>query len=86
MWSTNLHVKICRWGGEEKTAKNSIEKQVANLTNFISERRKDFMCVEIRISVKWKKIYYKLVSLSVSTKVEKKSIIMAEKGFCCLEK
>ena len=18
MWSTNLHVKICRWGGEEK--------------------------------------------------------------------
>ena len=37
------------------------------------------MCVEIRISVKWKKIDYNLVSVSVSTKVKKKSIVMDEK-------
>ena len=39
------------------------------------------MCAEIRISVKWKKIDYNLVSLSVSTKVKKKSIIMDKKDF-----
>ena len=38
------------------------------------------MCVEIRISVKWKKIDYNLVSVSVSTKVKKKSIVMDEKS------
>ena len=34
------------------------------------KRTKDFICIEIRISVKWKKIDYNLVSLSVSTKVK----------------
>ena len=26
IWSTNLHVKICRWGEKEKRAENSLQK------------------------------------------------------------
>ena len=33
MWSTNLHVKICRWGGKGKRAVNSFKICAEDVTN-----------------------------------------------------
>ena len=69
---SNKNIKV-------RQKKNSIEQQVTNVTNFNLKRRKDFMCVEIRISVKWKKnrLYFSFI-VSVY-KIEKKKIIMDKK-------
>ena len=42
MWSTNLHVKICRWGGEGKRA---LVSKVDYIFQFSQQNRKNYLLI-----------------------------------------
>ena len=76
-----------------KVEKNSIEQKVTIVTNFNSKRSKDFMYVEIRISVKWKNSIIiihcqcpqKLALFPFPPHLTRASLYMCNEWFCEVE-